>query len=368
MGRPGSSARGIDRCRRSSRSSGRGCAPAWRALAGLAPLILGSLALAQDAASLDPHLGIPEGGGPVDPGPTPAGIDGVSAVECGRCHARHYREWRRSAHRSSFTNPLFEAEYQLRQRAYCDRCHAPREDALAGIDCAVCHVRDGAVLNPTVSGEAPHESREAPELAGTLACARCHQFAFERQTELLQRTVEEWMDSPHRGTPCQGCHLPERGRGHHSHDLPGGLDRRLLRRAIEVEGRAERDGERTRVRLVLRADRAGHAVPTGDVFRQLEVRAWPAGAPRDAVRTVLRRRFRVDAAGHHEIADDRVPPRGPREVELVLEGRPARVDWEVALWRASPERVRGLGLPERDVRRRLARGRLSVVPSQTAIP
>ncbi|MFK7986685.1 MAG: hypothetical protein AB8I08_11725 [Sandaracinaceae bacterium] len=315
---------------------------------------LGALAFAQDA--LDPYLGIPEGGGPVVPGQVPRGLDSIDADACGACHQRHLREWRGSAHHTAFTNPLFEAEYTPQQQAYCDRCHAPRADAEAGVDCAVCHVRGGAVLNPTVSGRAPHLSREAPELAGTLACARCHDFAFEGQEERLQRTVEEWMASPHNGTPCQGCHLRARGR-HHDHTLPGGLDARLLRDAIEVQVTASRSGGQTRVRLRLAAAGAGHAVPTGDIFRRLIVEAWPRGQRPSGASTELGRRFVIDARGHHrERADDRIPAAGERVVELVLEGEHPRLGWSVWLWRTDPTRAARLSLTDAQSRRRLARG------------
>lgn len=325
------------------------------ALAALAALAVSGVA-ARAQAPIDPHLDIPIGGGPIDVGPVPAGLDAVDAASCGECHERHYREWAGSAHRTASTNALFLAELGPRRRAFCVDCHAPRRDASAGVDCAVCHVREGAVLNPRVSGRAPHASRAAPELAGTLACARCHQFEFEGQPgELLQRTTDEWMASAHRGTSCQGCHLPERG-GHHRHDFPGGLDEELLRDAIRVEARATREGETTRLHLELSADRAGHAVPTGDIFRRLEIRAWPAGEPDRVVSTVLGRRFRVDRTGWHEREDRRVPPTGALSVELALEGAAARVAYSVELWRTMPERARRLGWSPRDVRRRLSAG------------
>lgn len=326
-----------------------------RVAAVLAIGAVGALVSAQPAA-IDPELGIPVGGGPIDPGPVPAGIDAIDAATCGECHERHYREWRESTHRSAFTNPIFLAEFRPRERAFCENCHAPREDAETGIDCAVCHVREGAVLNPTVSGRAPHQSRAAAELAGTLACARCHQFAFEgRPDEQLQRTVQEWMRSEHRQTTCQGCHMPTRG-GHTVHRFPGAFDRTLLRDAIATAASARVDGARTVVRLELRADGAGHAVPTGDMFRHLEVRAWPIGHPERAVTTSLARRFRVDEAGWHERADERVPATGTRVVELELPERAARVVYAVDLWRTPMERARQLGWTRRDVSRPLVRG------------
>jgi hypothetical protein len=316
-------------------------------------LLFACLTLASSpAAGQDPHLGIPEGGGPIDCGPVPAGIDAIDARSCGECHPQHYREWRRSAHRSSFTNRLFQAEFRHRRAPFCGRCHAPREDETTGIDCAACHVRDGAVLSPIVSGRAPHASRATPELAGTIACVRCHQFPFEGQPELLlQATIDEWMQSRHNDTSCQSCHLPARG-DRHAHDFAGGLDREMIARAITVD--AETDG--ATVRLTMRANEAAHAVPTGDVFRRLAVRAWPAGDPGAAVETILGRTFRFGRHGRRPLEDTRIPARGARVVELTL-ARPARrVAYTIELWRIHPGRARERGWPLEDLRRTLASG------------
>jgi hypothetical protein len=320
----------------------------------VAPLLGGQ------APAGDPHLGIPIGGGPIEVGPIPTGLESLDATSCGECHPRHLREWRGSAHGSSGTNAVFLAELGERRNPFCVRCHAPRGAPEAGVDCAACHVRQGAVLNPTVSGRAPHESRAEPNLAGTIACARCHDFAFERQPDLrLQATVEEWMTSTHRDESCQGCHMPRRG-AHHAHHFPGGLDDALVRDALRVEARAERSRDDTRVTLQLSAAAAGHAVPTGDIFRRIEVRAWPTDRPRHAETRWLARRFDVDSRGWHAAADDRVPAAGTREVTLELLGVTDRVAVRVYLWRVARERAERFGWPERDVRRLLWSGTVPV--------
>ena len=315
---------------------------------------------------MDRHLGVPVGGGPVDAGPVPAGIDAIDAAACGQCHEEHYAEWRGSAHRSSFENRVFAAEFGVEGSAWCARCHAPRGDRSAGVDCATCHVRAGAVLNPRVSGRAPHASRAAPELAGQDACARCHEFDFEGQPgERLQRTHSEHRRSAHGATTCQGCHLPERA-GRHRHDFPGGLDETLLRDAIEVtEARAFDDGRATRVTLRLRADGAGHAVPTGDVFRRILVRVWSVRAPDQDATATLRRTFRRDASGWHEVADRRVPARGSRLVELELPAGVDLVGFTIDLWRTPPERARRMGWAPDALHRRLASGAIEVTASRS---
>ena len=65
---------------------------------------------------------------------------------------------------------------------------------------------------------------------------------------------------------------------------PGGLDDALLRDAITVEARAVGEGDTVRLTLAMRTNAAGHAVPTGDVFRRLEVRAWLHAHPEPTTR------------------------------------------------------------------------------------
>lgn len=335
-------------------------------LAALAIVAVGVAATATVAQGPTPdrYLDIPVGGGPIDVGPVPAGIDAIDARSCAECHAEHYRQWSTSAHRSAFTNAVFESEYRRRPSPFCARCHAPRTNdpisnpvtAAAGVDCAACHVRNGAVINATVSGDAPHASAAVPAIARTDACARCHQFEFQNQPgELMQRTVDEWAASPaaRRGQPCQHCHMPSEPGGH-GHSFPGGRDSELSSRALDVVARARVVAGRTRVTLDLRARAPGHAVPTGDIFRQLEVRAWPAGAPESAARRMLGQSFRIDR-GWHRRSDTRVPPRGRRRVELELPVT-RDVHWSIHLWRVRPQDVEEQAFELDEVRHEMATG------------
>lgn len=334
-----------------------------RSVSPPALVIVAAAALSALVATAGAQLGSarPPPSSPLDVGRAPAGLRSVGAAECGECHADHYREWQSSAHGTSFTNPVFVAEFRHRHLPSCVHCHAPRGEREGGVDCATCHVRDGAVLNPTVSGRAPHASRAAPELATESACASCHEFDFDDQPgDRLQRTVSEWAGSRHAETSCQGCHLPPRG-GRHAHHFPGGLDAELLRDAITVRSASARvDEGLTRVRLELAADRAGHAVPTGDLFRRVEVRVWPEGRPELAQSVLLARRFQVTRGRWREVGDRRVPPSGSRGVTLELEGPIDRVAYAIDLWRAPPVRVEDEGWADHDVRRRLAEGVVTV--------
>ena len=327
------------------------------------------------AAALD-AIGLPPGGGPVDVGRAPPGVASVEAEACAICHAEHFDEWARSSHHLAYTNPVFQAEYGVRRRDFCAYCHAPRRDVsaaaeAAGIDCASCHVRDGVIINTVVSGWAPHPSRAVAALGTVDACATCHDFDFEGQPgEALQATLAEWAESPAggaRGTSCQECHMearPVTGEHlpHHRHDWPGGVDPAMLARALEVTlevplatsateaGSTSAPDELASVRLRLRASaEVGHAVPTGDMFRRLEVRVWPRGAPERAETQWLRRRFRVDRAGWHQSSDTRVPARGERVVEVALP-RAANYEWSIHLWLLPRREAEAAGIPIETVR------------------
>jgi hypothetical protein len=254
----------------------------------------------------------------------------VEPSACGRCHTRELQAWRRSGHARAFTEPLFEREWSLRRSPWCLTCHAPRSElghASLGVDCASCHLRDGAVIAARASGRAPHASHADPTFAGPDACARCHEFRHPRRGDLLvQSTLSEHAASPSRDVPCQRCHMPNG-----SHAFPGVHDRALLSEALDVRADAVRESADTvRVTLRLRASGAGHAVPTGDLGRLLVVTA-ELGATRAQIE--LGRTIRIEHGRYVEVADTRVPPDGEREVTLVLHGRGADVRWRVDLFR-----------------------------------
>ena len=337
----------------------------------LAVVLARPVAPAAQGPATDAFLDVPVGGGPVELGPMPAGLSSVDAASCGACHERHFDEWARSVHRTATTNAVFQAEYGRRRRDFCARCHAPRpEVAHDGIDCATCHVRGGAVLATRVSGEAPHASRVAPALTGPGACARCHEFDFEHQPgERLQRTLGEWgeSDAAAAGKVCQDCHFTADANdpSHHRHDAPGSRDAAMRERALTATAALHQEGARTTLALELSVAEAGHAVPTGDMFRRLEVSAWDPAADARPARAWLRRRFRVDRRGWHEVEDTRVPPEGTRTVTLDVAGRPARVAWAVHLWLLPRREARAAGIPEREVRLLMAAGEVTA-PAERA--
>lgn len=282
-----------------------------------------------------------------------------TSEDCADCHREIAREWQRSLHKNAWTDPVFQAAYEVEPMAFCRNCHAPlarsgaRPSGLSaseGVSCAICHVRDGQVLSSGAGrGDAPgtaspHPVRADARFAQSEYCAGCHQFNFPAESVAggalfdthapMQDTFGEWQRSSHgqRGTQCQDCHMPWRtapdGARYRSHDFTGARDPALLSRSARVETTATRDGNAVIVRARVVPTDVGHAFPTGDLFRRLELSVWIDGAQQRTQIVSFARTF----ADHYERApdghmafvrrqsgDSRVQPPGtgtPRESEL----------------------------------------------------
>jgi hypothetical protein len=244
-----------------------------------------------------------QGLAPINLGRLPAGISSPSRRECELCHVQEAREWEESLHRQSWTQAAFQQAFAREPFQECKNCHQPltatRRPTLAvadlqreGITCAVCHVRDGAVLASAVSGRAPHPVRKEASLSSPAFCGGCHQFPFPERlddgrvlaTDLpMQDTVGEWervtAQTPEVGT-CQDCHMPwvkgPQQQRHRSHRFLGGYDPNTLQRAVAVTAELRPiSAGRVEFALTLKARNVGHAVPTGDLFRRLVITATP---------------------------------------------------------------------------------------------
>jgi hypothetical protein len=142
----------------------------------------------------------------------------------------------------------------------------------------------------------------------------------------MQLTATEHARSPLRDVACARCHMPSR-EGRSSHAFASSRDPAAARAALRVD--ASRPSPRV-ARITLAPARVGHAFPTGDLFRRLEVRAEVVG-PDHAVlasaRRFLARHFAevpgpLAAHARAAIADDR--PGAP-----ALEGQPVVVDLDL---------------------------------------
>ena len=351
-------------------------------------------------------------GGPVQPGPVPAGLSGMRPSDCEPCHADIVNEWRSSLHARSWRDPLFQLEYRVERHASCPACHAPLAPAGGeptgsaaedGISCAVCHVRDGQVLGrgdgpsarPGTRSRAPadHPIATRPSMATSAFCAPCHQFRFPETPDTvgdpgamayapelwLQDTYREWRRSraADAGKQCQDCHMPRvdtgDGPGHRSHRFGGMRDPALLARAVHVQVDAYRLGGDVVVQVHLRGADIGHALPTGDMFRQLVFDVWGAGHRERGAQATFTRSFaperRQRASGdvyyvQGQRADSRVPaPSSGRPVGIARTLRLRDIDadevqWQLVLHARAPGSVLLRGVPEADARAMVRSGRI----------
>jgi hypothetical protein len=219
----------------------------------------------------------------------PPNIPSLSAHDCSTCHDAIYKQWLASRHAQSFTNRIFVASFRREPLSWCVYCHAPLPEqakALAGarhirvralplvdegVNCAVCHIRNGAILRaraPSAAALRAHRMRVVPSLATSEFCGGCHQFNVPRPglpvrytAEPMQDTLAEWRRTT-RNKECQDCHMAGGG-----HAFPGGHDVALLRNTLRVHITPKND----RLQIELEANGAGHRVPTGDPFRRLQL-------------------------------------------------------------------------------------------------
>lgn len=278
------------------------------------------------------------------PGPIDAGHDRAERnAQCESCHPVVAAQWQGSLHRHSFDDDDFATAYAREPKPFCRSCHAPEaaaqgptaEIAAVGVGCVTCHVppaaglEHGAVLAgpPSAgSGTAPHDIVRTNAFDTAAACAECHEFASPREPQLpMQSTVTEHEGSAFGDVSCQTCHMP-RVDGVVHHGFPASRDPGMLRAAVTVEA-VRSSADEIEIRLEPAA--AGHAFPTGDLFRRLVVEVADE-------RVVLQRRFDVAREGMQwhrvEVADDRLHD------EAIALSFPAPADSTVE-WRVVYERA-----------------------------
>ena len=222
----------------------------------------------------------------------PAKIGSLSADACAPCHAKIYRQWEASRHRQAFTNRIFAVSFRGEPMRWCIYCHAPLPEQAAalgqtrvawaptplvaeGVNCAVCHIRDGFILSkkvPSVAAQEAHPIRQEPQLAQAEFCGSCHQFNFPHDqpplrytSEPMQNTLAEWRRSAaaKEGQSCQHCHMAGG-----AHEFPGAHNTAYLRAALAARVQRAADGS---IVVWLQSQGIGHNLPTGDPFRRLKL-------------------------------------------------------------------------------------------------
>jgi Cytochrome c554 and c-prime len=289
------------------------------------------------------------------PGPNRGRMD--SAVRdndaCVVCHEEQATEWRGSLHQRSDVDPAYRQALAIEPLAFCRGCHAPeadnRQDAPSavsalGVGCVTCHVTEQGIVLAAPAEDAPiapHPVRRSAEFAKTGACVNCHEFTFPNiepgnhhdDSRLMQTTVREHARSSAANTPCADCHMPVE-RGHRSHSFAQVRDPQWLRKTIDVRGKR---GDFDEVIVTLRQTQSGHAFPTGDLFRRLEISAELRDDRGQVVRRDERRLarhfiVRPGVSGRYLQADDRLFDE-PVTVDLdVSPPANGRGPWRVFYW------------------------------------
>jgi len=302
---------------------------------------------------------------PEMPYPGPHGRPAPASAEnagCEGCHLEIAAEWRASLHRAADTDPAYRRALAIEPLAFCRGCHAPEADpsgpapealSAIGVGCVTCHVPETSILaaprpGAPIASSSPHAVMRVEAFGGEAACSGCHEFAFPhdpRRTErlLMQSTRSEHADSPFADAGCAGCHMPmvEGGRGlatgkHRSHAFAASRDPALLRSSARITATRSEGSVRVHIEPVS----LGHAFPTGDLFRRIEVSAEAVGADHRVAAEASRylaRHFEVDKVTRVKklTRDDRVSSREARVVDLDLgeaaAGKP--IAWRVAYQR-----------------------------------
>ncbi len=293
---------------------------------------------------------------------------------CERCHQDVAQQWRGSLHQQAYLSPSYQRALEREPLPWCRSCHAPEADvrseppqALAelGVGCVTCHVVNGQILAGSARqqaeaphsgalrgeahGEAPHPVVRLLDAAPALACASCHEFPFpdaplRGAPLLMQSTVSEHRASPHASATCAQCHMPRGKDGRASHAFAGARSPELLARSVRV---ALRRDAPLRLELTLSQVGVGHALPTGDLFRRIEVGVELVGQDYQVLAREARhlgRHFRtaiIGGVGRRELLrDDRLPADGgARQVTLELSPSAPLAGDERLAWWVSYQRV-----------------------------
>ncbi len=249
----------------------------------------------------------------------PEGLSSISAKSCGTCHQEHYKEWKHSTHSHAWTDPQFQAEIAKETSPFmCINCHIPLENqqenivtglidgdvyqpvshkntrfdkALQqeGINCASCHVRNGAVIGMTGTNKAPHKTiKDSLHLSENL-CISCHNAVatISPQLPCTFETGDEWKAGPYFGKKnCKTCHMPDTIRAivsgyaerkSHLHyfmgsgipkfiDKPTKMLNGLLIEQLPIQ-KELKIGDTLTMKINITNAYAGHKVPTGDPER-----------------------------------------------------------------------------------------------------
>jgi cytochrome c554/c'-like protein len=345
---------------------------------------------------------------------------------CAGCHLDIYNQWKNSMMAHGWDDPVYRALLNLASKDtggkvdnFCVGCHSPvglvtgevkstatgftdqgmSKVSLAGVHCDVCHSISGAVgtgngsfvLAPRMVGDrlklGPRKDAISPGHHTAFSelhtrsefCATCHNVTHPFNRMPIERTYDEWRDSPYNalGVQCQDCHMmPHPGvirnpgkasplgkdrDSVYTHGFVGGnvavlrhlgadeqarLTREMLRSAATIAlvdlPRSIPTGGLARIAVRVTNSGAGHKLPTGfpegrEVWIDLAVydargrQVYRLGAVKDGATEPGTKSFRVelgDPKGNSVhvkaweadriLFDTRIPPKGYAEEEYAF--------------------------------------------------
>jgi cytochrome c554/c'-like protein len=178
------------------------------------------------------------------------------------------------------------------QGVHCDYCHkiAGVGDGPLGISHGRFNLRllrpaEGQLFLGPLDDVDRGEDACSPLYRDSRYCASCHEGTVFGVA--VYTTYSEWQTSPagRAGKQCQTCHMAPTGRMTNIAPGHGGVERdpatlanhrffaggpaEMLRAAVTLSGSARRDSAAVRAAVEVRADGAGHRLPTGFIDRHL---------------------------------------------------------------------------------------------------
>jgi len=249
----------------------------------------------------------------------PEGITSLSAKQCGVCHQAHYNEWKLSTHAQAWTDKQFQAELKKETSPFmCINCHIPLQNQQEyiikglvdgdiyqpvkelnpkfdyelqqeGINCASCHVRDGAIIGPTGNSKGTHKTIKDTQHLSEQLCINCHNAVAVVTPDLVCsfETGDEWEAGPYfEKKNCKTCHMepvtrevvPGYGdRLSHYHFFAGSgipksdtIEAKILNGLMMYPSELKKNyslQDSIIFSLKVKNEHAGHRVPTGDPER-----------------------------------------------------------------------------------------------------
>ena len=314
------------------------------------------------ASSADPYWSRPVKGLHTPPdGTTETQPGRYYPKSCAACHAGQFEDWSSARHARSVGVGLM-AQLDPDKPGFaasCYRCHAPlkaQAAALAsgpdpnryaanpgfdeglkgtGVNCAVCHLRDGIIYGPRhpAATNGAHKSAQNKLFSGSEFCAACHQLdsGYKLGGKPLMNTVAEWTKSGYaeKNVTCQGCHMPG-GR----HLFKGIHDPAMVKSGIDIVAK-RLGGDRLRgARLKITNSAVGHMFPTY-VTPAVEIRGSLVDSSgvkitKSIKKAVIGRRVELDLS--RELFDTRIAPGESFSFDYDPERRPGAKAILLEVW------------------------------------